>query len=98
MSAIIGRLSSPVNQDGTRDRVYLETCVKGVIDPETGKRLDKILTDMKEPLATELNPGLMSAEDKAIVNRLYKKEVIVSEENPDRECIWIETIEEDEEK
>ena len=97
MSSILGRVSSPVNNDGTRDRVYFETCINGVVDPQTGKTLNTILTEMKEPMATELVPGLMSPEDKATINRLYEREVIVSDINPDRECIWIENIVNDEE-
>ena len=97
MSAVIARLETPAKEDGSRDRMYVETCLDAVVDPTTGKKLTKVLKEMKEPLASDKNPGLMSPTDKVTVDRLYKSEVILSTTDPDRECIWLEEIEVDEE-
>lgn len=92
MAAIIGRLNSPVNEDGSRTVVYLETSVEAVVDPSTGKNLKEILESLTYPDASLTKSGLLSPENLRKIMESYNQLIVVGEENPGRACHWKEVI------
>ena len=45
MAAIIGKLNTPVGDDGSRTVIYLQTSYDAVFDPNTGETLREALED-----------------------------------------------------
>nr|DAK22953.1 MAG TPA: hypothetical protein [Caudoviricetes sp.] len=93
MAAIIGRLNSPVNEDGSRTVIYLETSVEAVVDPTTGKNLKEVLESLTYPDASSTASGLLSSENYKRLQEMYKQLMVVSKENPGRPCNWKEIVE-----
>ena len=94
MPAIIGRINTPLRDDGTRYQIYFETSIDAVVDPNTGKTVRQLIDEKTYPEASKTQAGLMSTQDKEHLDEIYNQLVVVSEENPGRPCIWYELLKE----
>ena len=90
MAAIIGRLNSPVKENGERDVIYFETSIDAVIDYTTGQTVREIIEEHTYPDASLTEPGLMSPEDKSHLDELYNQLIIVRATDPKRACLWMQ--------
>lgn len=92
MAAIIGKLNSPVEDNGSRTVIYLQTSYDAVFDPNTGETLREALEDRSYPNADSVHTGLMTSESYQQLQALYKQLVIMDENNPGTACVWLELL------
>lgn len=92
---IVGILHSPVDAEtGERKRILIQTTTDNVLDPKTGKPLTETIAANTYTDATETNSGLMSPTYVKNIKQLMSEEQVISEDNPNRACVWLQIDEE----